>query len=104
MWAGSSENWIVSDGYYDRRVCAGPGGLNCAAKYAGPCGLVCGSSDAAPAAGDLDYGDCADLTLHRWRSPITTFLNHPCDLVGRATGDVLCRTISALPIPPAPLP
>jgi hypothetical protein len=107
MWACSSDNWSVPDAYYERRICAGLGGVNCAAKYAGPCALRCGSGDAPPVAGDLDYGDCADLTLHHWGSPITPFLNHPCDLlsrdpVGMAINDVLCRTIAALPITAAP--
>jgi hypothetical protein len=104
MWACSSGNWSIPDAYYERRMCAGVGGINCAAKYAGACGLVCGSPDAAPA-GDLDYGDCADLTLHHWQSPITPFLNHPCDLLSRdpplsVINDTLCRTVAALPIPP----
>jgi hypothetical protein len=101
MWACSSSNWSFPDSYYERRVCAGPG-INCAARYAGACDLRCGTSDAGPVAGDQDFGDCADLTLHRWSSPITPFLDHPCDLVARdPTGtninDVLCRTVAALP-------
>jgi hypothetical protein len=102
MWACSSSNWSFPAGYYERRVCAGLAGINCAAKYAGPCGLLCGSGDAGPVAGDQDYGDCADLTLHRWSAPLTPFLNHPCELLARdppgsMTNDVLCRTVAAVP-------
>jgi hypothetical protein len=56
MWACSSGNWNLPEAYYERRICAAAGGLNCAAKYAGPCGLVCGADDRAPVAGDYDYG------------------------------------------------
>jgi hypothetical protein len=106
MWACSSANWSIPDAYYERRVCAGVGGVNCAARYAGPCDLACGSGDNPPA-GDHDYGDCADLTLHHWQYPVTPFLNHPCDLLSRdpplsMINDTLCRTVAALPIPPPP--
>jgi hypothetical protein len=99
MWACSSGNWTLPDGYFERRSCAGVGGLNCAARYAGPCALLCSTGDAGPASGDHDYGDCADLTLQRWASPLTPFLNHPCDLLGPGTlENVLCSTIGELPI------
>jgi hypothetical protein len=103
MWACSSNNWTVADGYFERRMCAGLGGINCAAKYAGPCGLMCADDDSPPA-GDHDYGGCSDLTLRRWSSPITPFLNHPCDLLGLGTplDEVLCSTLGALPLPPPP--
>ena len=63
---------------------------------------ICGTSDAGPVAGDQDFGDCTDLTLHHWSSPITPFLNHPCDLLSRdppgvLINDVLCRTVAAVP-------
>jgi hypothetical protein len=99
MWACSSDNWSLPAAHYERRACAGVGGINCAAKYAGPCSLVCGSDDRPPLSGDFDYGDCADLTLQHWPTSTTTFLNHRCDLLG----DVLCSTVSALPISPPPL-
>jgi len=107
MWACSSANWSLPAAYYERRVCAGVGGINCAARYAGPCGLVCGSDDRSPVSGDFDYGDCADLTLQRWPTSTTTFLNHPCDLLGldgngAPLDDLLCSTVGALPISPAP--
>jgi hypothetical protein len=100
MWACSGEDWSLPDAYYDRRICAGVGGINCAAKYAGPCGLLCGSDDRPPVSGDLDYGDCADLTLGRWPTTVTTFLAEPCDLVGQGPSidGVLCSTVSALPL------
>jgi hypothetical protein len=104
MWACSSDNWSLVDAYYQRRVCAGLGGLNCAAQYAGPCNLLCEHRDSPPVSGDGDYGNCADLTLHRWQSPMTPFLNNPCDLLpldvlGIPLDDVLCSTVAALPLP-----
>lgn len=107
MWACSSGNWSLPEAYYERRICAGAGGINCAARYAGPCGLVCGSDDRGPVTGDFDYGDCGDLTLRRWPIATTTFLNHPCDLlgpdpIGSTASDVLCRTLAALPLSPPP--
>jgi hypothetical protein len=106
MWACSSDNWSLPTAYYERRICAGVGGINCAAKYVGPCGLACGSDDSPPVSGDFDYGDCVDLSLHHWPTTTTTFLNHPCDVLGlggTTPDDVLCRTIAALPISPSPL-
>jgi hypothetical protein len=107
MWACSSGNWNLPEAYYERRICAAAGGINCAAKYAGPCALACGSDDGGPVSGDFDYADCADLTLQRWPTPTTTFLNHPCDLlgldpIGSTTSDVLCSTLAALPLSPPP--
>jgi hypothetical protein len=105
MWACSSDNWSLPSGYYERRICAAAGGLNCAAKYAGPCGLVCGTNDRPPVSGDFDYGDCRDLTLQSWATPVTTFLHHRCDLLGLggAVDDLLCSTVEALPISPGPM-
>ena len=107
MWACSSAEWSLPAAYYERRVCAALGGVNCAAKYAGPCSLLCGSGDRAPVSGDFDYGDCADLTLQHWPTTTTTFLDHPCDVVGLdevspPLNDVLCSTLNALPISPPP--
>ena len=106
MWACSSDNWSLPVGYYERRICAAAGGLNCAAKYAGPCGLVCGSNDRPPVSGDYDYGDCMDLTLQHWPTTVTTFLHHRCDLLGTGGSvddDLLCSTVDALPISPGPM-
>ena len=97
MWACSSGNWLLPDAYYERRMCGGVGGINCAAKYAGACSLVCNVDDRSPA-GDRDYDDCADLTGQRWQYPITPALNHPCDLLPLGLGEVLCRTLNSLPI------
>jgi hypothetical protein len=103
MWACSSANWNFADAYYERRICAGVPGINCAAKYTGLCGVVCGSNDRFPVSGDYDYGDCLDLNLQRWSSTTTTFLNHPCDVVGLGGAEeVLCSTLYGTPTSPPP--
>jgi len=102
MFACSSKEWNAQDAYFQLRVCAGPTGENCAAKYVGPCfPESCGSDNAHPSS--FDYKDCKDGSPEPpWSQPITTFLNQPCDLVG-LKGDEegrVCSTVGRTPIDP----
>jgi hypothetical protein len=103
MWACSSANWSMPPAYFQRRLCAGPTGADCAAAYVGSCDANCMFSDRPPVLGDWDYGACSDSTgFGPWNSPITTFLNQPCDLVAAGFSPDLCRTVGDNPNPPAP--
>ena len=100
MFSCSSKEWNAPAAYYQRRVCAGPLGEDCAAQYVGPCfPELCGQNNAHPA--DFDYKDCADSGGGVWKQPITTFLNQPCDLVANDPKFAeLCTTVGRTPIDP----
>jgi hypothetical protein len=121
MWACWSGNWNTADAYFHRRVCAGPDpktGLfgppdrktgrynrNCVATPVGPCEdtllkkqrRVC-LNDNRPPTGDYDFGDCRDPQGRVWSRPITTLLNHPCELLPPAE-HAWCTTVSPVPVP-----
>ncbi len=68
-----SSSWADPVAYAKDRFCAG-GDTNCLAVYTGLCERVCRSS--GPSGFFLD---CNDRAAIRWRSPVTVFLNDPCD-------------------------
>ncbi|APR87053.1 putative lipoprotein [Minicystis rosea] len=92
MFACYSAAWSNAMALMTDRLCAGPG-WGCLIPITGAC-TERGPYSTAPASDPIhrcavanasgvgDYDDCLDRTgSSQWSSPVTTYLNHPCDVV-----------------------
>ncbi len=97
MFACSSPSWSSGPAYMAGRVCASGAGYDCAARHVGTCTTVCEETDGWRFPGDGDFGKCHDGRREAaWMTPITTWLNQPCDTV---PGPLCAKTPATTPLP-----